>query len=94
MLAHLGKLSHNDNNQRSERIGADTNNSRERFEQSSLNGSPLSVGDVIDRHDLQRFADDYGSTNSTTRLDPDPVSSSTEHAVARQHIKHLLGVSS
>ena len=52
MLAHLGKLSHNDNNQRSERIGEDTNNSRERFEQSSLNGSPLSVGDVIDRYDL------------------------------------------
>ena len=27
-------------------------------------------------------------------LDPDPVSSSAEHAVVRQHIKHLRGVSS
>jgi hypothetical protein len=27
-------------------------------------------------------------------LDPDPVSSSVEHAAARQQIKHLLGVSS
>jgi len=76
MLAHLGKLSHNDNNQRSERIGADTNIIRERVEQSSLNGSPLSVGD------------------EAIGLDPDPVSSSVEHAAVRQRIKHLLGVSS
>jgi hypothetical protein len=27
-------------------------------------------------------------------LDPDPVSSSTEHAAVRQYIKHLRGVSS
>ena len=27
-------------------------------------------------------------------VDPDPVSSSAEHAAVRQHIKHLRGVSS